>query len=70
MISSVQVVNAPHTRRGFLERIFNPLMNERRRPYSLTEALREVSERAETLSRFGTILLYVCIRERESVCVC
>ncbi|KAF7591755.1 hypothetical protein BBP40_001135 [Aspergillus hancockii] len=52
-ISSVQVLNAHHTRRGFLEGIFNPLLSSnQKRPYTLFEALREVSARADKLSRF------------------
>ncbi|KKK14432.1 hypothetical protein P175DRAFT_0502351 [Aspergillus ochraceoroseus IBT 24754] len=52
-ISSIQVLNASHTRRGFLERIFNPLLStHQKRPYTLSEALREVSARADKLGRF------------------
>lgn len=54
-ISSVQVISAPHTRRGFLERILNPLLSENKdRPYTLSEALREVSATADKLGRFGS----------------
>ncbi|CAG8948390.1 unnamed protein product [Penicillium salamii] len=52
-ISSVQVTNAPHTRRSFLERSLNPLLSANKgRPYTLAEALREVSATADKLSRF------------------
>ncbi|KAL4932264.1 SAM complex subunit SAM50 [Aspergillus undulatus] len=52
-ISSVQVLNAAHTRRGFLERLFNPLLSSnQKQPYTLSEALREISARADKLSRF------------------
>ncbi|KAH8430342.1 SAM complex subunit SAM50 [Aspergillus melleus] len=52
-ISSIQVLNAHHTRRGFLERIFDPLLSShQKRPYTLSEALREVSARADKLGRF------------------
>ncbi|KAE8374311.1 Yip1-domain-containing protein [Aspergillus bertholletiae] len=52
-ISSVHILNAHHTRRGFLEGIFNPLLSSnQKRPYALSEALREVSARADKLSRF------------------
>ncbi|KAL2832384.1 surface antigen-domain-containing protein [Aspergillus cavernicola] len=52
-ITSVQVLNASHTRRGFLENVFNPLLSSnQKRPYTLSEALREVSARADKLSRF------------------
>lgn len=56
-ISSVQVISAPHTRRSFLERILDPLLSENRdRPYTLSEALREVSATADKLGRFGSCL--------------
>ncbi|KAL2836052.1 surface antigen-domain-containing protein [Aspergillus pseudoustus] len=52
-ILSVQVLNASHTRRGFLEQIFNPLLSSNKeQPYTLSEALREISARADRLSRF------------------
>ncbi|KAE8349807.1 Yip1-domain-containing protein [Aspergillus coremiiformis] len=52
-ISSIQVLNAHYTRRGFLERIFNPLLSSnQKKPYTLSEALQEVSARADKLSRF------------------
>jgi outer membrane protein insertion porin family len=53
-ISSITVLGAPNTRRGFLERIFNPLLSANRdRPYTQSEVLREVSIQAQKLSRFG-----------------
>lgn len=53
-ISSVQILSAPHTRRGFLESIVNPLLSANRdRPYTLSEALREISATADQLGRFG-----------------
>ncbi|PYH28496.1 Yip1-domain-containing protein [Aspergillus neoniger CBS 115656] len=52
-ISSVEVHGARNTRRGFLERIFDPLLSSNQdRPYTLSEALREVSARADKLNRF------------------
>ncbi|KZF22900.1 putative mitochondrial outer membrane protein [Xylona heveae TC161] len=52
-ISSISVVNAPHTRKSFLQRIFNPLLSVNRdQPYTLSEALREISVSADKLSRF------------------
>lgn len=52
-ISSVQVLNAKHTRRGFLEQIFNPLLSANQKQHlTLSEALREISARADKLSRF------------------
>lgn len=54
-ISSVQVISAPHTRRSFLERILNPLLSENKgRPLTLSEALREISATADKLGRFGS----------------
>lgn len=54
-ISSVQVVSAPNTRRSFLERIVKPLLSENKdRPYTLSEALREISATADKLGRFGS----------------
>ncbi|PYH81434.1 Yip1-domain-containing protein [Aspergillus uvarum CBS 121591] len=53
VISSVQVHGARHTRRSFLEQIFNPLLSSNQtRPYTLSEALQEVSARADKLGRF------------------
>jgi hypothetical protein len=56
-ISSVQVLNATHTRRGFLQSIFDPLLSvNKSRPYTLSEALREISSRADKLAKFGLLL--------------
>ena len=53
-ISSIQILGAKGTRRGFLERIFNPLLAVNNdRPFTLSEALSEVSIRANQLSKFG-----------------
>jgi len=53
-VSSVRVLNANHTRAGFLERIFNPLLSTNRdRPFTLTEVLRELSIRTNELQKFG-----------------
>ena len=55
-ISSIQVLNADHTRRGFLERIFNPLLSANRdRPYSLAGLLREVTAEVDKLRSFGML---------------
>ncbi|EEH03366.1 outer membrane protein [Histoplasma capsulatum G186AR] len=52
-ISSVQVLNANNTRRGFLERVLSPLLSSNNhRPYTLSEALKEISVCTDTLSRF------------------
>ncbi|USW54984.1 Putative bacterial surface antigen (D15), surface antigen D15 [Septoria linicola] len=59
-ISSVKVLHATHTRRGFLERIFDPLVTANRSSkdgskdepyYTLQEALTEVSHAVDKLSR-------------------
>ncbi|KAL9117048.1 MAG: hypothetical protein Q9187_006418, partial [Circinaria calcarea] len=51
-ISSIRILNANHTRVGFLERIFKPLLSANQdRPYTLAEAIREVSIGAEKLHK-------------------
>ncbi|MCJ1484500.1 hypothetical protein MMC06_004671 [Schaereria dolodes] len=51
-ISSIRVLNANHTRRGFLEKIFNPIISANNdRPYTLAEAIREVSIGADKLHK-------------------
>ncbi|KAF2208206.1 hypothetical protein CERZMDRAFT_87932 [Cercospora zeae-maydis SCOH1-5] len=53
-ISSVQVLHATHTRHGFLERIFDPLLTKNRKDeayYTLREALTEVSHAVDKLNR-------------------
>ncbi|GAM84097.1 hypothetical protein ANO11243_020890 [Dothideomycetidae sp. 11243] len=53
-ISSIRVLHATHTRRGFLERIFDPLLSKNKdAPYTFQEALGEVGESVEKLNRFG-----------------
>lgn len=53
-ISSVQVLNAPHTRRGFLEKALSPLLKENKdRTLTLAETLEEVSKCTDRLSQFG-----------------
>lgn len=48
-------MNAPYTRRSFLERIFNPLLSANQdKPYTLAEVIREVSIGADKLHKFGT----------------
>ncbi|KAI9820198.1 MAG: hypothetical protein M1827_005820 [Pycnora praestabilis] len=52
-ISSIRVLGASHTRKGFLERIFGPLLSVNQdRPYTLAEALNEVSISSNKLHRF------------------
>jgi outer membrane protein insertion porin family len=54
-ISSIRVIGAAHTRRSFLDRLFNPLLSANRdRPYTFAEALNEVGSVATKLQRFGT----------------
>ncbi|KAK0508796.1 hypothetical protein JMJ35_009072 [Cladonia borealis] len=51
-ISSIRVIGAPNTRKSFLERIFNPILSVNHdRPYTLAEAIREVSIGADKLNR-------------------
>lgn len=52
-ISSVQVLHATHTRRGFLKRLFTPIVANNDGPYTLEEALREVGSAVDKLNRFG-----------------
>ena len=50
----MRILNAHHTRDGFLRRIFDPLLNtNKQRPLTLAEALREVSTAAEKLHKHG-----------------
>ncbi|CRG91480.1 SAM50-like protein SPAC17C9,06 [Talaromyces islandicus] len=51
-ISRIHILNATRTRKSFLERIFNPILSANQdRPYTLSEALREVSRGADKLGR-------------------
>jgi outer membrane protein insertion porin family len=53
-ISSVRVLHANRTRRGFLERVVNPLLSANRtESYTLDEALKEVGDATDKLNRFG-----------------
>ncbi|KAF1983692.1 outer membrane protein, OMP85 family [Aulographum hederae CBS 113979] len=53
-ISSIRVLQAKHTRRGFLEKIFNPILSSNNKGYyTLEDALQEVSVAAGKLNRFG-----------------
>ncbi|KAJ5683186.1 SAM50-like protein [Penicillium macrosclerotiorum] len=66
-ISSVQVLSAPHTRRSFLENIFKPLLRENKdRPYTLSETLREVSATADKLGRFDLFQQPITVHLDES----
>lgn len=54
-ISSIRILNAANTRRGFLNRIFNPIISANQdRPYTLAEAIREVSIGADKLHKLGS----------------
>jgi outer membrane protein insertion porin family len=54
-ISSIRLIGGAHTRRSFLDRLFNPLLSANRdRPYTFAEALNEVGDVATKLQRFGT----------------
>lgn len=53
-ISSIRVLNANHTRHGFLEHIFHPVLTQNRQNeeyYTLREALTEVSKAVDKLNR-------------------
>ncbi|KAK4495894.1 hypothetical protein PRZ48_013162 [Zasmidium cellare] len=53
-ISSIRVLHANHTRHGFLERIFNPVLSHNRanqQYYTLREALTEISGAVDKLNR-------------------
>jgi len=53
-VSSVTVLGAPNTRRGFLKRVVEPLLSANRdRPYTQSELLREVTATANKLRKFG-----------------
>jgi outer membrane protein insertion porin family len=53
-ISSVRILHANRTRRGFLERVVNPILSaNREEQYTLEEALKEVGEATDKLNRFG-----------------
>lgn len=55
-VSSIRVIGLNHTRRSFLDRIFDPLISANRgAPYTLAEALQEVSTAADKLRRFGML---------------
>lgn len=55
-ISSVRVLNALHTRRGFLERVFDPLLrSNKREEFTLQEALGEIGSAVDKLDRFGML---------------
>jgi len=54
-ISSVRILHANRTRRGFLERVVNPILSANRSEiYTLEEALKEVGDATAKLNRFGT----------------
>ena len=53
-VSSVTVLGANNTRHSFLKRIVEPLLSANRdRPYDQSELVREASNAASKLSRFG-----------------
>jgi hypothetical protein len=54
-INSIHFIGGRNTRRDFLDRLFDPLLSANRdQPYTLSEALHEVSGVATKLQRFGT----------------
>lgn len=53
-LSSIRVLHATHTRRGFLERIFNPILSHNSDgAYTFDEALNEIGRAVDKLNRFG-----------------
>ena len=53
-VSSVTVLGAPNTRRGFLKRVVDPLLSSNNdRPFNQSEVMREVASTAEKLRKFG-----------------
>ncbi|PNS15744.1 hypothetical protein CAC42_4196 [Sphaceloma murrayae] len=53
-VSSIRVLHATHTRRGFLERVFNPVLtSDNNGPFTLREALSELGTSVDKLNRFG-----------------
>lgn len=53
-VSSVRVLNATHTRRAFLEKVFDPILSHNQDgPYTLQEALRNIGGAVEKLNKFG-----------------
>ncbi|KAF1959715.1 hypothetical protein CC80DRAFT_489818 [Byssothecium circinans] len=53
-VSSVRVLNANRTRRGFLEQVVSPILSANHgEGYTLEECLREVGNATEKLNRFG-----------------
>jgi outer membrane protein insertion porin family len=51
-IGAIRVIGAPNTRKGFLEKILNPLLSANNdRPYTFGEALRNVNYAADKLHR-------------------
>ncbi|TKX26291.1 SAM50-like protein [Elsinoe australis] len=53
-ISSIRVLHATHTRRGFLGRVFDPILsNNKDGPYTFQEAMAEIGTSVDKLNRFG-----------------
>ncbi|KAJ5108783.1 SAM50-like protein [Penicillium angulare] len=65
-ISSVQFLSAPNTRRSFLEKVVSPLLENRDRPFTLSEALREISATADKLGRFDLFQQPISVNLDES----
>lgn len=53
-INSVRILHANRTRRGFLEKVVNPILSANRADsYTLEEALKEIGTATDKLNRFG-----------------
>ena len=64
-VSSVRVLQATNTRRGFLERVFKPLLRlHQDEPYTMDECLRDIAAVTAKLNKFGMAveLIYITIK--------
>lgn len=61
-IHSVHVEGAKNTRRGFLEKVFEPVLSkEKQQNYTLESAMRELQKATGKLHHFGTVLPPRCV---------
>lgn len=51
-ISEIRLLNAPHTRRSFLDRLLRPLLADHHGTYTLLEARKTIDETARKLNKF------------------
>lgn len=50
-ISEIRLLNAPHTRRSFLDRLFSPLLADRHGAFTLLEARKAIDDTARKLNK-------------------